>query len=530
MPLLKHFCVGGRGGDLAAAKAGEITLYAVEHGAGLNIKRRGRKRLSGHGDGAAVVVVSFDEKNGKSAVARLLGGKRGGVGFVDCGDNGVEVQVCKVASIPVDMAAVLLRRIGNVAFGEGIAVVEDAAEHGLTVGNEGEREGFHALRQLGKREKLFVGGGFCASDIALAVDAGEIIGDVVVVLKRTCIAAGDRAAILLAIGDVHKRIIPAHAASAAVDIFLYAAADDAADVLLAAERALGEAAVYRCAGKSGDAAGVAAVFACHRAGSGFACGEIAEIHAPDDTADVAALAGHIAGVHTALEDRPVFVLLAVKAGKMAGDVVLGVERVFNGHGARDAAGIHIAVHRAAVAAGRDFAERDGIDVDIGGVDNDVARAAAERGNGGKQRSCQLVELVVDRTNVICQCADRAAGGVVEHRDLTAQAVDRRGQPAKIRRSDDLSRAGDGARGIALVARARACGTAAPDGGAVTAVGMLVVDAAGCALAAADQSVGGMGAVAGDDAVNAGVQPDVVQLIGCVIHIAGHAVQARGDLV
>ena len=60
-----------------------------------------------------------------------------------------------------------------------------------------------------------------------------------------------------------------------------------------------------------------------------------------------------------------------------------------------------------------------------------------------------------------------------------------------------------------MACARACGTAAPDGGAVTAVGMLVVDAAGCALAAADQSVGGMGAVAGDDAVNTGVQPDVV---------------------
>ena len=79
-------------------------------------------------------------------------------------------------------------------------------------------------------------------------------------------------------------------------------------------------------------------------------------------------------------------------------------------------------------------------------------------------------------------------------------------------------------------RARACGTAAPDGGAVTAVGMLVVDAAGCTLAAADQSVGGMGAVAGDDAVNTGVQPDVVQLVGGVIHIAGHAVQARGNLI
>ena len=194
-------------------------------------------------------------------------------------------------------------------------------------------------------------------------------------LKRARIAAGDRALVLLAVGDIDERVVPAHAAAAAVDIFLYAGADDAADILLAAERALGKAAVHRCAGETGDAAGIAAVFVRDGAGRRLTRSQIAEVHAADNAADIAALAGHIAGVDALLDDGAVLILLAVDVRKMARDIVLGVERVFNGHGACDAAGIHIAVHRAAVAAGRDFTKRDGIDVDIGGVDNDVARAA-----------------------------------------------------------------------------------------------------------------------------------------------------------
>ena len=529
-PLLEHFGVGNHRRHFAAAEAGEVALHAVEHSAGLHVERRGRERLGGHGDGVAVVVVALDQDDSLSALSRLFRGKAGGVGLVNSGDDGVKVQIREVGAVPVDVTAALGGRLGDVAFVDGVAVVESAAKHRLVVGDEGEREGLHALGEIGQREKLCIADGLGPSGVALTVDAGEIVGDIVVMLKCARVAAGDRTLVLLAVGDIDERVVPAHGTAAAVDIFLYAGADDAADILLAAERALGKAAVHRCAGETGDAAGIAAVFVRDGAGRRLTRGQIAEVHAADDAADIAALTGHIAGVDALLDDGAVLILLAVDVRKMARDIVLGVERVFNGHGACDAAGIHIAVHRAAVAAGRDFTERDGIDVDIGGVDNDVTRAAAERGNGGKQRSCQLVELVVDRTNIICQCADRAAGGVVEHRDLTAQAVDRRGQPAKIRCSDNLSRAGDGARGIALVARARACGTAAPDGGAVTAVGMLVVDAAGCALAAADQSVGGMGAVAGDDAVNTGVQPDVVQLVGGVIHIAGHAVQARGNLI
>ena len=76
-----------------------------------------------------------------------------------------------------------------------------------------------------------------------------------------------------------------------------------------------------------------------------------------------------------------------------------------------------------------------------------------------------------------------------------------------------------------MAHTRARGAAAPDGGAVTAVGMFVIHTGSRALAAAEHGVGGVGGVTGDDAVDAGVQADVVQLIGRVVHIAGHAVQA-----
>ena len=54
-------------------------------------------------------------------------------------------------------------------------------------------------------------------------------------LKCARVAAGDRTLVLLAVGDVDERVVPADAAAAAVDIFLHAGADDAADILLAAE-------------------------------------------------------------------------------------------------------------------------------------------------------------------------------------------------------------------------------------------------------------------------------------------------------
>ena len=74
-------------------------------------------------------------------------------------------------------------------------------------------------------------------------------------------------------------------------------------------------------------AGIAAVFVRDGAGRRLTRSQIAEVHAADNAADIAALAGHIAGVDTLLDDGLVFILLAVDVRKMARDIVLGVERV-----------------------------------------------------------------------------------------------------------------------------------------------------------------------------------------------------------
>lgn len=89
--------------------------------------------------------------------------------------------------------------------------------------------------------------------------------------------------------------------------------------------------------RPGDAAGIAAVFVRDGAGRRLTRSQIAEVHAADNAADIAALAGHIAGVDALLDDGLVFILLAVDVRKVARDIVLGVKRVFDGHGTGDAA-------------------------------------------------------------------------------------------------------------------------------------------------------------------------------------------------
>lgn len=157
----------------------------------------GVSRLGGHGDGVAVVVVALDQDDSLSALSRLFRGKAGGVGLVNSGDDGVKVQIREVGAVPVDVTAALGGRLGDVAFVDGVAVVESAAKHRLVVGDEGEREGLHALGEIGQREKLCIADGLGPPGIALTVDAGKIVGDIVVVLKRARIAAGDRALVLL---------------------------------------------------------------------------------------------------------------------------------------------------------------------------------------------------------------------------------------------------------------------------------------------------------------------------------------------
>ena len=64
-------------------------------------------------------------------------------------------------------AAALGGRLGDVAFVDGVAVVESAAEHSFIVSNEGEREGLHALGQVAECEQLRIADGLGPSGVAL---------------------------------------------------------------------------------------------------------------------------------------------------------------------------------------------------------------------------------------------------------------------------------------------------------------------------------------------------------------------------
>ena len=436
LPLLEHLAVGEHRRQFAAAEAGEIALHAVGERAGLYVEGLRSDGLSGHLDAVAVAVVALDKEDGETALARLLGGKTGGIGLIHGRDNGVEVQTFKVCAVPVSVIALLLGNFGDVALAEGRAVGERAAQHLLVVRDKGEREGLHARGDARDGGKLREGNGLGAAGKALAVDAGQIVGNIVVVLKCARIAAGDRACKLLAVGDIDKGIVPRHARAAAVGLGLNAGADDAADILFAAERALGIVAADRCAGHTGDAADIAAVFA--RGGAvALAGGDIAEVHAADDAADIAALAGDIAGVDARLHDGLVLILRAVAAGEIAGHVILGVERVFDGHGACDAAGVHIAVDGGGIFAAGDLAERDGVDIDGGGIGDEIGRAAANARDGGKQGVGKLGELAVDGAQVARKGGRGRLDVFGDVRELAARRRDRADDHVEVRDRDNV---------------------------------------------------------------------------------------------
>ena len=440
LPLLEHLAVGGKRWEFSAAQAGKIALQAVKERTGLHVECLGRDRLGGQLDGVAVVVAAFDKQDGKTALACLLGGKTGGVGLIHGRDNGVEMERIEVCAVPMGMIAIFFGNVGDVALVKGRAIGERAAQHLLTVGKEGEREGLHALGHACDRGELGEGDRLGAADEALTVDAGQVVGDIVVVCKGTGIAAGDRARVLLAVGDVNKGVVPRHAGAAAVGLGLDARADDAADILLAAERALGVVAADRRAGHARDAADIAAVFT--RGGAvALAGGDIAEVHAPDDAADIAALAGDVAGVDALLHDGLVRILLAVAAREAAGHVVLGVERILDGHGAGNAAGVHIAVDGGGIFTAGDLAERDGVDVNVGGVGDDAAGAAADTLDGGEHGVRQLVELAVDRAQVARERARACFDVFGDQRELAARRGDRADDRVEVRHADNVGNAG-----------------------------------------------------------------------------------------
>ena len=170
-----------------------------------------------------------------------------------------------------------------------------------------------------------------------------------VIGKLTGVDTGNSALILLAIGDVHQCIAARHRAGGTVISGRQTGAHDAAHIALAAEGTFGIAVAHHGAGQTGNTAHIAAAVAADAAVA-LGLGDKPQIHPAADTAHIAALARHHTVVDAALHDGLVLILPPI-AGTQAGrDVVLRIQLVFHRHGAGDAAGIHVAVHRALVPA------------------------------------------------------------------------------------------------------------------------------------------------------------------------------------
>ena len=107
------------------------------------------------------------------------------------------------------------------------------------------------------------------------------------------------------------------------------------------------------------------------------------------------------------------------------------------HGTGDAASVDVAVHRAAVAAERYLTERDGADIDTRGVDDQIARAAGERGDGGEHRVRELVELAADVADIGGEGRAGVFDVVGDHRELTVRRGDRADDHVDVRHGDDV---------------------------------------------------------------------------------------------
>ena len=121
-------------------------------------------------------------------------------------------------------------------------------------------------------------------------------------------------------------------------------------------------------------------------------------------------------------------------------VILWVERVFDGHRACDAAGVHIAVDGGGIPAAGDLAERDGVDVDAGGVGDDIGRAADAR-NGREHGVRQLVELAVDRAQVAREHGGARLDLLGDQRELAARRSDRADDHVEVCHRDDVGDVG-----------------------------------------------------------------------------------------
>ena len=388
-----------------------------------------------------VVITAVYKEDRSSAVPADLAGNGCDIAGVDGRDRRVKVQVIQLRHVPRAVVAVLFRDFRVNIRVKAVAIVKGLGFEHCIVRDEFQRHLPHLIGNRRHIQKRFVRNRLCLAGLAHGVQTRKRIRDKVVFRKVARVRAGNRAGKLRRVRNFHHAVAAGDRAGRTGYRLLRARADNAADVFGARKRALGVALPHSRAGLPGNASDIVAGIARDTAKAAAICNQ-AQIHAPADTARVAALGLNGAFIRAVLNDGLELVLPLIVRRKIARHVVLRVVAVLNRHRARNAADADIAVYIGSIPAVVHLAERDQVHVNGRRVGNHVARIARRVGDRRLERVSDLAEFLVDLAHIVRQLPDCAGNRAVEAADLAGKAADGGVEVSKIGRGHNLRIAGE----------------------------------------------------------------------------------------
>ena len=453
-PLLKNLFGDGPGepgipridGHIVADRLPETRAHRAEAGIGLRQRLFDRLR--------AFIVAAVDKEDGPSAVSARFAGNGRNVARVLYRHGRVKVQLRQIVRVPRAVIAVLFGNFRVDGIVKGVAVVERLDLQNLVVRDEFQFQLPHRLRKAVDVKQLVIGDRLGLARKAHGVETCQIVGDKVVFREISRVAAGNCAGELRCARNFDHAVVAGDGAGRAGDGFCRTRADDAANVLCARQRALGEAFPNGRAGLACDAADTVAGIT-RDAAKAAAIGNEAQIHAPTDAAGVAALGLDIALVRAVLDDGLELVLALILRGEVSRHVVLGVVAVFDRHRARNAANVQIAVNIGRVFTAVDLAERHEVDIDGRRVGDDVGGIVLRVVDRRLKGIGDLAEFPVDLPDIVRKRSRRAGKCAVQPRDLSGNAADGGVEIPKVGSRHDLRPAGEKPADIHIAARADA---------------------------------------------------------------------------
>ena len=281
-------------------------------------------------------------------------------------------------------------------------------------------------QRLGQRLEplhLLIGHRLGNGSVAHPVDAGQGIGDKVVVGEYARVSAGNSTHKLLILRNFHHGIAAGDGAGIAADILLDTAAHHAADIIVAGKGTLGKAVPNSAAGEPRNTAYIIAVFAGNSAVAP-AVRNKAKLHPAADAAGIAALGRNGAHVFAAVHDG--FQLIPPPLGQAAaGAIVLRIHGGFQAHRAGNAAHVQVGLHDARVGAAGHPSVGNVAQIHGGNIRHRVLlRVLGGKGKGlgnGLNLAGNGADIIGQSAQTVANTALQAAAGIDHTMDGIAQA-------------------------------------------------------------------------------------------------------------